>query len=449
MPSRLDTDSGYVTLDTIALRRGEQNPLSRSIYSRCGTVSISRITDISLGVSLQAAGVGGSTLQIYNFTRQPISIIDSSNAVVIIEPIRDSCNESSIYQDQVIVDITHGSDYDSATPEMGEYLRQRELAFRSQPKDCILSNEVNNYPKVGLTKFLHRFTFDRFDELLASYDGAMYFQEANIIFQSLTKPNDIAIHPQSPTTLKDAAGFREDKLKPSFKFSLGLNDNAHNFEKAFVNLSGEVVELEISRDPVLEDGVRVYQQGRATRKPIVEFYPLEQLGQSPYTIYRTRQDALEGGDRLKQKEYEAVEQKIRMMEIKHQQAEEELVRRQESLKQQEILQQQKHQREQEQFDRKVKEEEYQRKVKEEELRIQRENEERARIFRIQEEDRLRKLKNEEEDRMRDQKERDRIRNEKVENVSFWRKFISEGVRTVAAVATAVAVTMGWYLKRKA
>ena len=40
-------------------------------------------------------------------------------------------------------------------------------------------------------------------------------------------------------------------------------------------------------------------------------------------------------------------------------------------------------------------------------------------------------------------------NEHVENVSFWRKVLVEGAKTIGAIAATATVLIGWYAKKKA
>lgn len=351
-------------------------------------------------------GIGGRLVYVYNFTNFPICLIDNTNAITIID---SAYNSNLVPQDglhgKIIVEVATNNQDQKISQMNDAYLKRRREAFVGMDLgyhgDNCYNDEAYDNTISAKASQNQRLRFIITDPLALFKDngGAFYLRDANIVIGMMNDPNKIWLHPDSEKTIKLKA---RPKMKntESLGVEVYINDNEHVFDKAFVNVAGEVLEVPVTRNANEPNQISlwfdVHSQGTTPMH-----YKFDDRN-CPVEIYRSRADALSGGspDKVIDKEILEIKAKLAKEKTEYDQAE---------FERQRIRAEEQAQRQREELENQRREKEKDQQLKHEQAKY----------------------------------------NQKVEKVSFWRKFMVEGVKTVAAVAACVTSAVGLYLKYKA
>lgn len=401
IPKRLDGD------DYITPQRFRQNKDARLYIPQvsAGVTVFSEIPD-HVQRMVTPTGMGGKLVYVYNFTDTALCMIDSRNAIVIIEPLQYSgMRDISNLLGTIVVEVVYHNQDKMISKSSEVYLEARRDAFVGLTLGTPTDNMYNSdhaydtlFTKAAETQRF-RYTIPKVAPLLDKYDGAFYLSDIDIVIGEVINPSKIWVHPNSePTLIAKAAP--HGKVGESLDVNVSINDNHHVFGKAFINISGTALEIPVTRDPSQPEGISVWFDVRvAGSKPT--FYTFDDKT-CPLKIYTNRTDALGNGSPEKVLEQQMLEEKGRIA------------------------------REKQQYDRDEFERNKRAKIEEE--------------IRKQEELKRQQAQQKREDDRRKEQEKNFDR---AERTSFWRKIVIEGTKLIAAVASAAVVVIGLYLKHKA
>lgn len=351
-----------------------------------------------------ATGSGGKTIYAYNFTASPICMVDSNNAIMIIEPIPYAANRDlASIQGSIIIEVVYNNQSQNLSKPCEAYLRHRKAALEGLEFGTVVDQMMNDdlvhtFVEKASMNLRQRFTITEPDNTFQKYGGAFYVEDLDVVIGSTSNLNRIWIHPRSnPDVLKKARP-RSTEVN-SLGMEIYINDLRHAYDKAFVNISGKVVEVPVIRDPSMPEGYSIwYNVHEPNSKP--QRYPIDGVD-CPIKFYTNVTDAQAAGNPERLIEQKILEEKAK-------------------------LNQSKVDYERDEFERN------RRKVEDELKRRQEQLEEEKRR---QEQEAQRRKENEK-------------RQEQLEKVSFWRKMLLEGTKAVAAAATTAALMFGWYMKQK-
>lgn len=369
-----------------------------------GFTTFSEISDIVQGITTPT-GVGGKTIYLYNFTDTALCIVDSSNALIIIEPVEYAgTKDISHLQGSIIVEVVYNNQDRMISKSSEVYLDQRRRALvgldLGLPAENFYNddNDFDNIYTKASTNQRFRYTITKPLDVLKKYHGAFYMSDLDIVVGTLHNPKRIWIHPNSDRIVKKKARPRM-KQSESLGVEMYINDLHHVYDRAFINISGKVLEVPVLRDPSIPEGSVIWFNVHENNS-IPEHYPITDQ-ECPIIFYTNMTDAEAAGNPEKLIERAIMEEKAKLNRDKMQYEREEFERQQR--KADEAIKRAKEQAEQEQAAR------------------ERENQRK--------------------------KEHDK-RTDSFEKVSFWRKMLLEGTKAVAAAATTAALIFTWYLKSK-
>lgn len=348
-------------------------------------------------------GVGGKTIYLYNFTDISLCMIDSKNAITIVEPFVYAGNQDmSDILGSIIIEVVYNNQDTALSQSSLIYLNQRRSALVGLELGVPSENFYNDsalqdtiFTKANENQRF-RYVVDRGSDTIRKYGGAFYLEDLDIVIGNVHDLSKVWIHPKSDIDVKVKARPRHSKVK-SLGIDITINDNQHYYDRAFVNIGGKVLEVPVIRDPSMKEGVwvwyNVHDPGSAP-----QCYPVEE---SPLKVYTNKMDAQSAGSPEKLIEKEILNEKTTLLRDKikadkqeHDRAKEEAERRRQQQREQEQQQQR------------------------------------------------------ERDRQYQQQQQQQKNNEKFERISFWRKMLLEGTKAVAAAATTAALIFGWYMKQK-
>lgn len=367
-----------------------------------GCVVYSEIADMIQRKSTPV-GCGGKTVYLYNFTDTPLCMIDNKNGIIIVEPFVYAGNlEMSDIEGSIVVEVVYNNQDPTLSQSSLKYLNQRRSALVGLELGVPSENIYNDSSSFD-TMFTKsnenqrfRYIINNGSEILRKYNGAFYLDDVDIVIGSTRDSSKIWIHPKSDKDVKIKARSRYSEVT-SLGLDISINDNHHVFDRAFINIAGRALEVPVTRDPAVDEGVwlwyNVHDPGTAPHR--------YKLVDSPLKIYTNITDAISGGSPEKLIEKEILSEKTTFQKDKIASEREE------------------HRRAQEENDRKRKAQQ------EHEAHQQRERERQQEFNRQQQKN-----------------------NEKYERVSFWRKMLLEGTKAVAAAAATAALIFGWYMKQK-
>lgn len=388
----------------IHYRQGKDTRLLPPQVSAGFTV-FSEVSDFVQGIHTPT-GVGGKTIYMYNFTDIPLVIVDSTNAIVIVEPVEYSgTRDISHLQGSIIVEVVYNNQDKMISKSSQVYLDQRRRALvgldlGTPAENCY--NDDNEYEDIyskASTNQRFRYVITNPLDVLKKHSGAFYMSDLDIVIGTTSNPKRVWIHPKSDRLVKKRA---RPRMRPtdSLGVEMYINDLHHVYDRAFINISGKVLEVPVLRDPSIPEGSVIWFNVHDPNTP-PEHYDINSP-ECPIKFYTNVTDAEAAGNPEKLIEKAIMEEKAK-------------------------LNQDKMKFEREEFER-------QRIRNEEAARKAREQAEQDRIARERENER--------------RKENEK-RADKFEKVSFWRKMLLEGTKAVAAAATTAALIFTWYAKSKA
>lgn len=369
-----------------------------------GFTVFSEISDLVQGITTPS-GVGGKTVYMYNFTDTTLCIVDSTNALIIVEPVEYSgTRDISHLQGSIIVEVVYNNQDKKISKPSEVYLDQRRRALVGLDLGIPAENCYNDdsefetiYDKAS-TNQRFRYVITKPLDVLKKYHGAFYLSDLDIVIGTTCNPKRVWIHPNSDRLVKKKARPRM-KTTESLGVEMYINDLHHVYDRAFINISGKVLEVPVLRDPSIPEGSVIwFNVHDPTCRP--EHFDIK-CPDCPIIFYTNITDAEAAGNPEKLIERTIMEEKAKLNRDKMQFEREEFERQQR--KTDEAIRRAKEQAQQEQA------------AREREEKRKREHE---------------------------------TRNDKFEKVSFWRKMLLEGTKAVAAAATTAALIFTWYAKSK-
>jgi hypothetical protein len=298
--------------DAIRFRQGKVYEVNRAQTISSGLNSLSTYLD-EFFVQPTPVGCGGKLVYLYNFTDTAISMIDSNNAISIAEPLDylDRAGEP-VFGGCIIVEVIHLNQAGQLSDNSNNYLKHRRAALAGldlgmPAENCY--NDNSRYDSI-LTKAIEnqrmRFVIGDVGELFKKYGGAFFISDADAVITAVTNPELIWIHPRSSHDVKKKARPNIGAVD-SLGVDISINDTAHRYERAFINLSGQAIEVPIIRDNSIPDGVTIWSNIYAVgTRP--GFYSFDDKTM-PMKIYSNTMDAIAGGSVDKLLESALLEQK--------------------------------------------------------------------------------------------------------------------------------------------
>ena len=361
------------------------------------------------------SGIGGIYVKVYNFTDNPIVMVDCANGITILEPISRFDGNGETPPEVLTIDVMYLNQDKRISPESASYLRDRIIALTGCDLPYPAAHGMNgqgedNYINRANTNRRYRFVVPAGRDTMNKYGGAFYFEEADIVIGTIKDSKQVLIHPKSDDALLAKARPRLEAVK-SLGSEIGVNDTAHRYERVFTNVFGSVMEIPITRDPAKPDGVMLWENVHQHNTQPTH-YSLDDKDM-PVKLFSCRKSAEVGGSPEKLVELQLSQDKLRLAEEKLRHEREDFAR----TKEREELH-----------------------AKQAMEKFERETQERERV----EQERARERQREHERRVHEERNRERV-----ENVTFWRKFLVEGTKTIAAMATVATIAWTWYMKKKA
>lgn len=435
-------------------------------YNACDSDSIikeyiSRVVDKSVMITRSQADC--SERKVYlNFTDRPLMMIGQDNVPHILPIVKLDKYIDFCLNALVIITIPPHTDASTLTSEVDDavtnFTQHRYNALSnidpehrklsSGTLDPFTSSLYFNTPKIDiLTDITGKLkTFNGF------YSGALDRVIVDFMRPSLTH----WVHPRSDYAVKVNLTPADDKESKVMRVSYSINDPLTQHHKAFINISGDVIEIPITRDDAKPAILTVRHEvnGRVVSE---NAYPLDDP-KKPVRLYADKQSALDLGDanavmnkishdhKLERLEAEikAAEQKCIYESKKVEVAEKKL---ESELRNAEIraeLEKKKLEDQKEMFDRqaKIDRERYE----EAERAAKRAREDAETLRRQQQEDREHARRARESDEAAKRRHEEEAR--KSEKESFWRRGVIEGMKVVAAVASTILTGIGLWVKFK-
>lgn len=351
-------------------------------------------------------GIGGVFVRAYNFTDKPIVMLDANNNATILEPIL-RMGQEHVDGETIVVDVMYLNQDQRISRQGEEYLKHRRQAWTgSDMTDPVIDGLTGDFIKKSNQNRIYRYFIPANEEIMQRYDEAFFFEPGNIVLGTIRDVKKILVHPKADDAHLKKARPKLEAIK-SLGAEIGVNDPDHVHDKVFTNVFGNVLEIPITRDPNKPSGITVWENvHRNNSSPVLH---LLEDPSTPVKIFPSRKSAEAGGDPQKLTELKLVQQKLDLAEAKIKSDAEEHQR-------QLILAEQARETAQAKAvaDMATKEHEA--------------------MLRAQERER----------RILDERQREHI-----ENVSFWRKVLLEGAKTIGAIAATATLLFGWYAKKKA
>ena len=351
-------------------------------------------------------GIAGVYVRAYNFTDKPLVMLDANCNASILEPILKMGNDH-VEGECIVVDVMYLNQDQQISRHSEEYLKHYRLAWTgSEMTSPVVDGLTGAFIQKASQNRIYRFFISATDEILARYDDAFYFEPGGVVLGTIRDLKKILVHPKASDTQLKKARPKLESVK-SLGTEIGVNDPSHVYDKVFTHVHGSVLEIPITRDPNKESGIFLWRNVHQPKSRPEKFQFDDPA--NPVKVYPTRTAAEAGGAPEKAIELELARQKLALAEAKiaSDQADHERM-----LETQELAQA-----------AAIKKAEADVKLKEQEAILR-----------------------EREAHRRHKEERNR---EHVENVSFWRKVLVEGAKTIGAIAATATVLIGWYAKKKA
>lgn len=365
-----------------------------------------------------AMGVGGMYIRAFNYTDKPIVMIDANNVAIILDPQQRVGMNDRYGSELIVVDVIQLNQDAHVSPRGLDYLAKRREAFTGlECTSPAIDTYSENYVLKSNQNRLYRYNLDGSDTRFNQYEGAFFFEEAGVVFGTIEDVNKVLVHPKASDVhlMKSHPKLADVK---SLGSEIGVNDPDHKYERLFTVVYGVVKEVPISRNRTLPSGITYWEN--VHQKNSAPLFSELDIANVPIKLYTSIAEAETGGSPEKAIELEVIREKIK-------------------------LQQNKATADREEHDRVLQKAELDRQAAKEKAEHDRET---ARLkaeqdAKLREED----LKyRERESKRKADEERNR---EKVENISFWRKVLVEGVKTITTIASVAALALGWYIKQKA
>lgn len=359
---------------------------------------------------LTPQGIGGVFVRAYNFTDKPIVMVDANNNATMLEPVL-RMGQEHVTGETIVVDIFYLNQDQRISRQSEEYLKNRRKAWiNTDMTDPVVDGLNGNFVAKANLNRMYRYYIPASDEVFERYDDAFFFEPGTIVLGTIKDINKVLVHPKS-----DDAHLKKGRPKlesvRSLGAEIGVNDPDHVHDKVFTTVFGSVVEVPITRDPTKPSGITYWENVHQNNSQPVQ----HQLGDPnlPVKLYANRLAAETGGAPDKQIELDLVKEKLALAQSK-------------------IISDK---------------EDYQRSLEQSKAAAD------AAAAKIEHDRNEREKAREQEAllRERDLKRKaheDRNR-EHVENVSFWRKVLLEGAKTIGAIAATATLLFGWYAKKKA
>lgn len=351
-------------------------------------------------------GIGGVFVRAYNFTDKPIVMLDANNNATILEPVL-RMGPDHVDGEAIVVDVMYLNQDQRISRQGEEYLKHRRQAWTgSDMTDPVVDGLSGNFIKKANQNRIYRYFITATDEIMQRYDDAFYFEPGNIVLGTIRDVKKILVHPKSDDAHLKKARPKLEAVK-SLGAEIGVNDPDHVHDKVFTNVFGNVLEVPITRDPSKPSGVTVWENvHRNNSAPVTHLLDDPTM---PVKLFPSRKSAEAGGDPQKLTELELTKRKLDLAEAKIKSDTEDHQRQLEAAEQARITAQ----------------------AKAATDAAAREHDAAIRAH-------------ERERRILDERQREHI-----ENVSFWRKVLLEGAKTIGAIAATATLLIGWYAKKKA
>lgn len=363
---------------------------------------------------------------ITNYTDQPIVLIDRDNRARTIQPSELTHSGEVEFMNAVVIEkitVKQQRLNNSKDEAFHRYSKIRQLLRRSTVRGFYEGYGVVDNPEDY--HFLDQAVINNVEYHLTNNGGAVYLEAMGYVIAHPDTQNVTFLHPHTdsitkmelcPTAANESSAFLE----------LIINDTEHLYEKVFVNLAGQVMEIPVQRNPLLENGIHyvtgVLDNFRNKDKSSHYFQFGDKL--CPIKIFGSKSEAETMGDvstiaeqeilRLK---HDLALSKERVERLKNEQAEKsiEITRMNHADRKEELTAK----NEERERNEKVATATYRREISEQKYKATQ-----AQIA-------------------RERSVVEAERNAKIETTSFWRKMAAESVKVVAAAVSIAATVFAW------
>lgn len=231
------------------------------------------------------------SLEYYNFTGKSIRTLDHLGLCVFHQPILKQPPRAE-FAGKFVIRRRYTSTKNNPTFDYSKSVdgRNHELNTDSEITKLII-NELNGSDG-GLMDSIHYFAIS--DSVLERYGGIHYLRDLNIVLASESF-HDEMVHPLSNNAIDQALDTINES---SFTYSIMINDPQSNGQPYYINLNGQVFELQPTKDVNLGNVVKL--NWKKPNRSVESIYvgTTNDIDLNKYGLFKSYQEADNYGQRL-------------------------------------------------------------------------------------------------------------------------------------------------------